>query len=197
MRVVMVRHGETDWNLHRKYLGHTDVPLNQKGYFETAEICENLLSDLAPLNGNILIASSDLQRCLYLAKRVQERLHVKTDIIVNKSFREIDFGDWEGLTFDEIQDKYPKQAALFLKQPNQLLFNGENLEQFSDRIVNGIQNIYNDVKDIHNINTLLIITHGGVIRVLKSLIHKGTPSDYWQYSANHGEVFCFEYPYVS
>lgn len=94
-RLILVRHGETDWNVEGRYQGHSDVPLNARGRAQAARLAEALRgSDIRA------IYSSDLAR----ARETAEALAHATRLAVQHDprLREIDQGDWEGMLFLEI-----------------------------------------------------------------------------------------------
>src|SRR6185437_6606991 len=92
--LLLVRHGETDWNAERRYQGHADVPLNDRGVEQARELAEQLAGERIDA-----IYSSDLSRAHATAEIVGERLGVP--VVTDPDLREIDVGAVEGLTFEE------------------------------------------------------------------------------------------------
>jgi broad specificity phosphatase PhoE len=96
--LLLIRHGETDWNAEHRWQGHADVPLNAHGR-EQAKV---LAEELAP-EGVDAIYSSDLSRARDTAEIVGERLGVP--VVLDPDLREIDVGSREGLTGEEVGDR--------------------------------------------------------------------------------------------
>ena len=170
MRLLLVRHGETDWNLAQRFQGHSDVPLNQVG-LQQAQALKDRLSD------EIITSfySSDLERAHETAKIIANR---KIDLQSDARLREVHFGDWEGLTYYEIQKKYPGQLAAWEQDVYKVAPpNGETLEALASHT----QSFLNDLLLNHKDETILIVAHGGVIRVLICLALNLPATMHWQF----------------
>ena len=96
--LLLVRHGETDWNAGRRWQGHTDVPLNARGRAQAAALAEELAAD--PPSA---IYTSDLSRARETAEIVGTQLGVP--VILEPRLREIHVGSREGLTAEEVGDR--------------------------------------------------------------------------------------------
>ena len=155
-RVIMFRHGQTDWNKSHRWQGHVDIPLNEDGIRQARE-----LASVAKLWGLGQIFSSDLARALVTAKYVGADLPLQ----VCSSLREGHFGDAEGRTKDEILETYGKD---FLRRWNSLeerhmdlcFPNGESRRQMHDRFVGGLHRLLAQ----SSAEVIGVSTHGGVIR---------------------------------
>jgi alpha-ribazole phosphatase len=170
MRLLLVRHGETDWNLGRRFQGHSDVPLNKVG-LQQAKALRNRLSD----ETIELIYSSDLERAYKTAKIISTG---KNKLQTDARLREIHFGGWEGLTYNEIQEKYPAQLASWEQDVYKTAPpHGETLEQLAGHT----QSLLNDLRVDHKAETILVVTHGGVIKVLICLALNLPATLYWQF----------------
>jgi probable phosphoglycerate mutase len=101
---VLLRHGQTIWNVEHRFQGHTDIPLDEVGQAQ-AERAGRLLAALRP----DVIVSSDLSRAVATA----QPLATLTGLVVtlDKDLRERSGGKWEGLSDDEIRERYPKERA--------------------------------------------------------------------------------------
>ena len=170
MKLFLMRHGETDWNLAQRFQGHSDVPLNQVG-LRQAQALRDRLSDETITS----IYSSDLGRAYETAKIIANG---KNNLQSDARLREVHFGDWEGLTYSEIQEKYPGQLLAWEQDVYKTAPpNGETLEQLAEHS----QSILNDLLVKHRDETILVVAHGGVIRVLICLA-LGLPANlYWQF----------------
>jgi probable phosphoglycerate mutase len=155
-RVILFRHGQTDWNKAHRWQGHVDIPLNDDGIRQAVELARRA-KDWALQQ----ILSSDLTRALVTAKHVGEEL----PLVTCSSLREGHFGEAEGKTKDEILETYGKD---FLRRWNSLeekhmdlcFPNGESRRQMHDRFVGGLKKHLAESK----FEIIGVSTHGGVIR---------------------------------
>src|SRR5919106_6160019 len=99
-RIILARHGETDWNLERRWQGHSDRPLNETGLAQAEELAEQLAGE--PIAA---VYSSDLIRAHETARIVSERLGL--DVVAVPGLRERRFGSWEGLQDVEVERRFP------------------------------------------------------------------------------------------
>ena len=104
LRVVLWRHGQTIWNAEHRYQGHTDIPLDETGLAQ-AQRAARLLAALGPH----AIIASDLSRAAETAQALGELTGVP--VRHDQRLRERSGGAWEGLTNDDIREKYPDQWA--------------------------------------------------------------------------------------
>ncbi|MCL6518284.1 MAG: alpha-ribazole phosphatase [Armatimonadetes bacterium] len=153
MRIILVRHGETIYNLERRYQGHTDAELTELGKKQALRTAERLSrEDIAA------IYSSDLIRASETASTIAKchNLPVQTDM----RLRECAFGDWEGLTVDEIKERYPELYANYQRDSVQHRApNGERLESLLERV----SSVVNRIVKKHPNETVVLVGHGGTI----------------------------------
>lgn len=98
--VLLARHGETDWNREHRWQGHADPPLNARGHAQAGALAKQL----APASPRA-VYSSDLGRARATAEAVAERIGVTVSL--DPRLREVDVGEWSGLTSTEVQARYP------------------------------------------------------------------------------------------
>ena len=150
-RIILARHGETDWNRERRWQGHSDRPLNETG----REQAETLAAELAdePIAA---VYSSDLMRAHETARIVADRLGL--DVVTVPGLRERRFGSWEGLQDVEVERLFPGVHG----PPD-----GEPRDDMTRRVLESLERIAasNDGR------TVLVVTHGGPIRAV--LRHRG------------------------
>lgn len=152
----LVRHPETEWNRQRRYQGWLNVPLSAQGQ----EQCSQLIAELAQLSAVQAVLSSDLDRCLAVALPLAERLHMSVQSL--PQLRELDFGAWEGLTFDEIKARYPELQTSWLACPTEVSPpGGETLSQLTKRVRQALEPYLR--------SNVVIVTHGGVIAAILRL----------------------------
>ena len=153
-RILIARHGETDWNRIGRWQGHADPPLNDDGHRQAAELAERLAGDEIAA-----IYSSDLLRASETASAVEARLGLPVEL--DPALREIDVGSWSGLTRAEVEERYPEGFARW--QSGEIGHDGETSEQLTDRIVAVVERI----AAAHEGEQVLIVTHGAAIRALR------------------------------
>jgi broad specificity phosphatase PhoE len=150
-RVVLVRHGETEWNAHKRAQGQADVALSPRGR-EQAKETAGRLSDLHV----DAVYSSDLSRAVETARAIAE-VH-GLDVEEDPAFREIDQGEWTGLTVAEIKQRWPERwgpARHFSARPG-----GESPQQVRRRALEGLRRVVERYPQ----GTVVIASHGGTIR---------------------------------
>jgi broad specificity phosphatase PhoE len=152
--ILLARHGETDWNRDHRWQGHADPPLNAVG----REQARALAAALRDVRLDALY-SSDLRRALETAAIVAraKRLAVITD----PALREIDDLEWTGLTWPEIERRFPEGARRHLAGGTGWE-SGETWEAMSERVVVAIRQI----AAAHPSGDLLCVLHGGPIRAV-------------------------------
>jgi broad specificity phosphatase PhoE len=136
--LLLVRHGETDWNAEGRLQGHTDRPLSEFGRRQARQLAEELADE--PLDA---IYASDLARARQTAEIVGERLDLP--IVLDPELREKDWGTWEGL------------AAV---ERDRVEFVGESTEAHQERILRALERI----AEQHPAGHVLVVTHGGSMR---------------------------------
>lgn len=186
MKCLWVRHGETEMNRQARYLGHTDVGLHENGRKQVAELAEQLQSlELNPAK----IYASDLQRCVQTAQLLAARF--PCSVQTTAALRELSFGEWELLTYDEIVQKNEEEVKKWHKDP--LLVSppgGESLQQLGERVDAWLQ----EIVEMHAEEALVIVTHGGVIRWFQSAWLAQDKSRYWQVEGlRHGTAMLTEW----
>lgn len=168
-QIYFVRHGQTDSNIERRYCGQTNVNLNDVGKKQAKKIAE-ILKDYKIDK----IFSSDLLRVKMTAQEINKNHNL--DIKYVKDLREINFGDFENLTFDEISMKYPEEKEKLISQKYLYTFpNGESIKTLYKRTNEAFSEIVNNNKE----ENILIVSHGGVISSIITDILSGDIEKYW------------------
>ena len=162
-RILLARHGETDWNRIGRWQGHADLPLNDAGRGQAVELAERLAGD-----GIAAIYTSDLMRASQTARVVADRLGLA--VIEDAGLREIDVGSWSGFTRAEVEQRFPEGYARWLD--GEIGHDGETREELTERVVGAVERI----AAAHPDDTILVVTHGGAIRALRRYAD-GDPGD--------------------
>jgi broad specificity phosphatase PhoE len=152
---ILVRHGATEWNEAKRAQGQADIALSAKGRGEADEIAHRLADlDIGA------VYSSDLKRAEDTARAIADRHGV--DIVTDPGFREIDQGDWTGLTTAEINRRWPElwgAARHYSTRPG-----GESPGQVRRRALDALARVV----AAHPDEMVVIVSHGGTIRWLSA-----------------------------
>jgi probable phosphoglycerate mutase len=157
-RIIAIRHGETAWNVDTRIQGQLDIPLNERGQWQAAQLAEALATQ-DPLDA---VYTSDLKRAHQTASAVAARQGLTP--VSHVGLRERGFGAFEGKTFAEIEKDLPEDALLWRKRephwaPPQ---GGESLVLMEQRI----RNTLNELAAQHVGQHIALFAHGGVMDLL-------------------------------
>lgn len=151
MRILLVRHGQTDWNVEKKAQGHTDIPLNEVGLEQAKQAAEALEPE-----GIKHILSSDLKRASETARIIAEA--VKGDLEINPALREQSFGNWEGAFYPQVGINIGFLADRHgIPRHEVIPENGESHQMVWNRIQPVIEKLHEDT---------IIVCHGGAIGLI-------------------------------
>jgi probable phosphoglycerate mutase len=158
--IVLLRHGETDWNANRRLQGWAPTPLNEYGREQAANAGEHLASRYEFDR----VVASDRRRTRETAELVCEALG--PDPTFESAWRERDFGIYQGLSYDTMFEEYPEfdvgqsgRSALDATPEA-----GESLLDLRERVLDGFERLLNDATD----EAVLIVTHGGPLYAVLS-----------------------------
>ena len=154
--IYFIRHGETQWNRLRLFQGQTDIPLNDAGR-QQAEKLAQALEGLLPFDR---VVSSDLSRATETADILNKGYG--TSVLIDPGFREVDFGEWEGLHGNEIMARWPGSLEEWLDTGILQTPGGETQEQLLARAAKSFRH-WADKDDYEK---MAIVSHGGVIGTL-------------------------------
>lgn len=176
LRLWLVRHGVTDWNLQGRWQGHSDVPLGERGRADAESIGPRLAGKRFDL-----IVSSDLARALETAKLAGFEPSLEPRL------REVHFGRFEGGRSDAIRDD-PAYLA-WLERPTEIRWpEGESYGDVQRRVNAWIESLPPE-------GEVLAFTHGGVISMLASSLLEATPFAapmLWRFRAQHSSITVLE-----
>jgi alpha-ribazole phosphatase len=178
MRLLLVRHGLTDWNIQNRFQGQTDIPLNQPGIQQAQTLGRRLAKDA--INH---IYTSDLERARQTAAQIAA--HHTCPLHVDPALREIHFGEWEGLTYPQIQAGHHQRFAewwsnlLEIPAPR-----GESLTQLAGRIRSFLDRLVAQ----HQGQDILMVAHGGPLQVLLCLALNIPLDKFWQFHISAASI---------
>ncbi|MBO9128284.1 histidine phosphatase family protein [Bacillus sp. 165] len=168
--ITLLRHGLTKANEEQRYIGWTDIPLSIKG--------RNMLDRTGFYPHADVFITSDLKRCVETLRILYNKSY-----ILSPWFREMNFGDWEHKTYEQLKedsvyckwlDSYQQSAPT----------NGESYQQFTDRVQQGWKSMINELEK-QKASHVVVMTHGGVIRLLLEVF---APEEraFWEWSVPFG-----------
>ncbi|MCL4536683.1 MAG: alpha-ribazole phosphatase [Nitrospirae bacterium] len=153
--LYLIRHGETEGSEVKRYKGSIDVPLSEKGIRQIKRASDFIKDKLTA------VYCSPLSRALKSAEIISEPHGLKPVVI--HGIRERSFGIWEGMSFDEIKEKYPEEFEAWAGNPLKYSpVEGESTIEVRDRVIRALDMILNNHNDEH----IAIIAHGGVNRII-------------------------------
>ena len=161
-KIMLVRHGVTEWNSKGKFQGQSNVHLAPDGVHQA-----RLLTAHFPFDIVDAIYSSDLSRAKTTAEVIASRFN--SEIISIPEFREMNFGEWEGQSFEALAQLEPVEFKKFFLQPDMLIIKGgETFAEVQNRAMTALRKIVREHEsgDKH----IVIVTHGAVIRVILAYI---------------------------
>lgn len=155
-KIILVRHGDTTLNSAERYWGRVDVELSPAGLIQAESLRDRLATQKIDF-----IYSSDLQRALVTARTIASKQRVK--VITCAELREIDFGEFEGLTFAEISQRYPESVELWTNWSLQMRFpGGESVDELNTRVIKFLDKLKKHSED----QTILVVAHSAPLRLI-------------------------------
>ena len=156
VKVVFIRHGQTAWNVSGRYQGQSDVALSKEGIAQAEKLAKHF-----PVAAVDAVYSSDLMRARVTAEKVAEKfgLLVQTE----PAFRELNFGDWEGLTYEQITASWADAMTNFLRHPDILQIpHGESFPEVRQRAMKRLRELLAE----HEGHVIAVVAHGAVLRTM-------------------------------
>lgn len=179
MDLYLIRHGETESNREKRYQGWTESPLSAKGLRQA----ENAAFYLAGRQIESLFCS-DLHRAFHTARVIGTSCALKP--VVTPLLREIHFGQWEGLTYEEIEAAWGNKISLWLDDPfHKAAPGGETLEEVYARMQTFIEQVSAENSDC---NRIAAVSHGGSIRALLFKILNLDRKSFWDIKIDNASV---------
>ena len=153
--VLLARHGETDWNAERRFQGHADRPLNERGRAQAEALAARLERvRLAAVYASTLLRAR--QTAEIVARPHGLEVRTRSDL------KEVDVGSWSGLTTSEAAARYPDHFVRWRDKGRPGWHGGETYEQVRDRALGAVL----EIGTLHVAEIALVVAHGGTIRAL-------------------------------
>jgi broad specificity phosphatase PhoE len=166
--IILVRHGETEWNLKEIFRGRIDIELNETG-IKQAELLAEYLSDIRI----DAIYSSPLRRALKTAEMVAS--YHKLDVEIAPGLIDFNYGKWQGLSHQEVKDKYKELYAEWISHPHRVKIpDGESLDDVRQRAVDVVTEVIAKYE-----GTVALVSHRVVNKVLICALLGLDNSHFW------------------
>ena len=179
-KIILIRHGESKLNVEGVYYGILNQELTEKGKEQakkTREILKNISYEK--------IYTSDLKRAIETAEIVNYK---ELEISIDEELRELNFGIFEGRSYEELLEKYPEELKKSQKNwENYNYITGESVLELQKRAINFIEKKIDLEKDT------VLVTHWGVINTILSHYFSNGLESYWKFSVKNGGVVIIEF----
>lgn len=173
---LLIRHAETD--MTGRFCGHSDPELNERGFRQLAPLV-NTLSGYAIQR----VYTSDLRRARQTAGAIAD--HFEAELRVRPGLREIYFGQWEGLSWSEIEMRDPASARTWVAEyPNTTAPGGEPFQQFRERVHREIAFLLAEAAE----SSVAVVAHAGFIRVALTSLYGVSEQEAWNRTNQCGTV---------
>ncbi|MEM6448810.1 MAG: histidine phosphatase family protein [Cyanobacteria bacterium P01_D01_bin.105] len=191
-RLLLVRHGETNWNRDGRFQGQIDIPLNENGHAQAAQAAEFLKA----ITIDAAVTSS-MKRPKETAEGIL-KYHPEVTLNTTEDLWEISHGEWEGMLESEIEAGYPGMLAQWQSQPGAVQMPaGENLEDVWRRAKKGWGDIvaaYSDASTSMTApKTVMVVAHDAINKAILCQVFGLGPEKFWQFKQGNGAVSVIDY----
>jgi broad specificity phosphatase PhoE len=181
--IILARHGETEYNASETFRGRADVPLNETGLKQARLLGECLADEKIDV-----VYSSPLERAVKTAEIIAAPHRLKVNIVAN--LKDIDCGQWQGLTLKEVQKKYEEIYQDWLDTPEQVrLPGGETLEDVRSRALPFVQDAVMRCGE----GKIVLVSHRVVNKVLICALLRLDNSSFWSFKMDTGAITRFTF----
>jgi broad specificity phosphatase PhoE len=164
--IFLARHGESDWNVAKRFQGHSDRPLTELGREQA-----HALADLVASEEIEAVYTSPLSRARETAEIVAARVGLEP--VALPELREVDTGSWSGLSRADVETRFPEGFTRW-RSGGSGWEDGETYEEMAERVIGALRTIAEDHPD----GRVLIISHGGPIRAIHAAAEGLAIKDY-------------------
>ena len=184
----LLRHGEATGNVCGGYYGRTDCPLTEMGHWQAASAGRRLQElRAAEPERELLMLTSPLRRAVDTAAAVCETAGLDGEFMVEPDFQEIDFGRWEKRRYEELAHEDPAACQRLCDDWQNFCYpQGESFRMFSERVIAAWQKW--QLLAIEQQKDMLIVSHGGVLKVIRIFAEGRSLEDFWRIRIELGEV---------
>lgn len=170
-QIILVRHGQTAWNREERFRGHADIPLNETGLRQAQATADRIALQWKP----DVIYAGPLSRTLQTAQPTAELFNLT--VRSEPNLIDVDCGNWQGLTPDEVRQRYPAEFHAYLNSPREFQFpGGESLEAARPRAFQRV----NELAQEHTGQTILLVSHTALNRLILLSVLGMDSSSLWR-----------------
>ncbi|UCC16462.1 MAG: histidine phosphatase family protein [Dehalococcoidales bacterium] len=180
--ILLVRHGETEWNAEEIFRGRADINHNEKGIVQAKMLGEYLVNSRLEA-----VYSSPLQRAVRTAERIAKQRSL--DIRTEPALVDLDYGEWQGMPVTEVRKIYSKLYLKWEKSPEKVKFpGGESLDDVRNRVVSVVNKIIKKHK-----GSVVVVSHRVVNKVLICSMLGLDNSHFWNIRQETCGISSFSY----
>ncbi|OGN91834.1 MAG: hypothetical protein A2Y88_11220 [Chloroflexi bacterium RBG_13_48_10] len=155
--IILIRHGQTEWNRVERFRGRADVPLNETGLVQAEATGLRVAAEWKPA----AVYSSPLSRAIRTAEAITK--HFDLPVQIHPGLADIDYGEWQGLTPDVVRDRWPAALHAWYHQPDEAIIpGGETLAQLRSRGMSAV----NELSARHAEQTIVLVGHTVINRII-------------------------------
>jgi broad specificity phosphatase PhoE len=182
-RVYLVRHGQTEWNRELRFRGRVDIQLNENGHKQASAITDTLKD-----KGINAIYTSPLRRSIETARPAAVVFQIEPTIV--QGLIDINYGEWEGLAYDEVRQRYADLYLQWEKRPDLVAFPmGESLDDVRKRAFSA----FTEIVEKNRGKSILIIPHRVINKVLLCALLGLSNASFWRIRQDTGCINVIEY----
>lgn len=183
-KLILVRHGETELNRGKKFFGWTDPSLNERGKHQ-AFLAGKKMNKILEGKESVKVYSSPLKRALETCEGMGLESFSRE---IAQDLKEINFGIFEGLSYEEILEKYPHESKVaFTRWEDYNFQTGESPRELQERVVSFIE------RELDLKKTNVIVSHWGVINSILSYFFSKDLEAYWKFSLKNGGIALIDF----
>ena len=184
-KIIFVRHGETEWSRNRefRFRGRLDIPLTDHGKHQAQLTGQRLKNEEITQ-----VYSSPLKRAKDTATEIAVMHNLP--VISHLGFIDLNFGTWQGELHEKIRTEHPELYNQWLTAPHTMEFPvGETLESVRERIEKALEELVTK----HGGETVVVVTHGAVLRVIYCFLKNVGNEHYWDLKMDNCGLLIVEY----
>jgi len=156
-RIILVRHGQTEWNRVERFRGRADVPLNETGLAQAEATGKRVASEWQP----VAVYTSPLSRSVKTAESIAKHYDLKVQI--HPGLADIDYGEWQGLSPEEARQRWPEEIDAWYNRPHLARIpGGETLDDLRARLMQTV----NELAARHAGETIVLVGHTVINRII-------------------------------
>ncbi len=186
-RLWLVRHGITAWNREKRLCGEHDIPLVAEGQMQADWVAQQLRS--VPLAA---IYTSNLSRAEQTAERIARQSLSSVAVVSSPAWREMSFGDWEGLNYTQIAQRFPEYLSFFTQPMQCTPPHGEPYSALLQRVKDAFELLVQAVAG-NTMGDVVLVSHGGPLRVLLCWLLSVPFEQQWRLSLDHGSLSAIDF----